>query len=280
MSIADRVTTIADFDLAGSLTLESGDFEDYKALSMHHYRAQRPATGTRVLKLVGHERSMLSRISAMRGEDHLAAVDGGKVGGRVSTGRSVSRVCAVLVESMPSLSCMMRDYALSQRYAGIADRRQRAKLLNAEVRCISRVVVHPQWRGLGLAVRLVREALASATTVYTEALAAMGRVNPFFERAGMTAYQRPTHPCDTRLIAAMSRMGLAMSDLSNTTRVLRVIEHRTPQEQAWFERELRRWYAHNGGRSGVKHLEVTSLLQRARERLGLEPVYYLKMNQR
>lgn len=61
-------------------------------------------------------------------------------------------------------------------------------LLNAEVRCISRVIVHPSFRGLGIGVGLVRHALDTATTPYTEAIAAMGWVHPLFEKAGMEAF--------------------------------------------------------------------------------------------
>lgn len=275
MSIADRVTEVADFDLTAALTIEQGSFEDYKALSVHHYRAQRPATATRILTLTCHERSIRLRLREMQRLDSSQAL---AVRDEHQADAS-SRRCGVLVESMPSLSCLMRDYALSRRYSGIADVRQRVNLLNAEVRCISRVVIHPQWRGLGLAVRLVREALSTATTVYTEALAAMGRVNPFFERAGMTAYQRPTHDYDERLVAAMRHLGFQPSDLSNVARVMSRLQKRDPTTQAWFERELRRWFSRNGGRRGGRDMDVESILLRARERLGLEPVYYLKMKE-
>jgi len=53
---------------------------------------------------------------------------------------------------------------------------------------ISRVVVHPIYRGCGLAVRLVRHALRTARTSRIEALAVMGAIHPFFELAGMKCY--------------------------------------------------------------------------------------------
>ena len=70
------------------------------------------------------------------------------------------------------------------RYAG-PDRRAALGRLNAEVEWISRVIVHPTYRGCGLAVRLVRHALATAPVPVVEALAAMGKIHPFFARAGM-----------------------------------------------------------------------------------------------
>ena len=50
---------------------------------------------------------------------------------------------------------------------------------------ISRVVVHPKWRGVGLGVRLVRETLSRCGADVVETMAAMAVYNPFFEKAGM-----------------------------------------------------------------------------------------------
>ena len=183
---------------------------------------------------------------------------------------------AVLVESLPSLSCRMRDWATHDRYGGHLPPRPRAMLLNAELRCISRVVVDPRWRGLGLAVRLVRDALASPTTPLTEAIAAMGRVNPFFERAGMTAYPRPTHAHDDRLIAALARAGIVARDLARTRWAWRQIQSLDPATRAWLLKELHRWYRQNAGRSAQHETDPRRQLDVARQRLRLEPVYFLK----
>jgi GNAT superfamily N-acetyltransferase len=50
---------------------------------------------------------------------------------------------------------------------------------------ISRVIVHPKFRGIGVAVELVRQTLPLEGRPYVETLAVMARYNPFFERAGM-----------------------------------------------------------------------------------------------
>jgi GNAT superfamily N-acetyltransferase len=93
-------------------------------------------------------------------------------------------VAGVLVVSPPAIRCRGRNLALPGRYVG-RDCRASLALLNAEVECISRVVVHPVYRGCGLAVALVRHALATAETPLVEALAVMGGVHPLFARAGM-----------------------------------------------------------------------------------------------
>jgi hypothetical protein len=61
------------------------------------------------------------------------------------------------------------------------DREKRLK----ELSTISRVVVHPKYRGIGLGKKLVAETLPLAGTQCVEAVAVMARYNPFFEHAGM-----------------------------------------------------------------------------------------------
>jgi len=57
--------------------------------------------------------------------------------------------------------------------------------LQREVTTITRVVVHPKYRTIGLGVKLVKETLAHSGTPHVETLAVMAKYNPFFERAGM-----------------------------------------------------------------------------------------------
>ena len=239
------------------LELAVGDMEDYKRLSEYHYRARRPATATRVLVLKRTTHSPGMRFQGLAPQ--RCAV-------------------AVLVESLPSLSCRLRNYALDDRYGGWLPVQQRAKLLNREMRVISRVVVHPCWRGMGLAVRLVRAALSQPTTPYTEALAAMGRVNPFFERAGMTAYQRPPLPTDLRLIEALESVGISPFDLGAPRLVLNRVESLSAPHRNLAFNELYRWYRQNGGRHAKHSTDPAIHLQSALEKLTLEPVYYLHQN--
>ena len=182
-----------------------------------------------------------------------------------------------MVESLPTLSCLLRDAALGGRY-GALPARQRARLLNAEVRCISRVVVDPRWRGLGLAVALVRHALATAETTYTEALAAMGAVSPFFERAGMAPYHRPPHAHDARLIAALNTLGDPAALLADVAGLDRRIDALPVTTRAWIERELKRWHGCALGRGGRKGVDRPTVLCDARDRLLNCPVYYLHDN--
>ncbi len=240
----------------GCITIEPSGPGDYALLAEHHYRAGRPATTTRVWRAVWE------------------GVRDGETSGPEGLGLE-RRVVGVLVESMPLLRCRQRDAALGGRYASIGCARQRAKLINAELRCISRVVVHPQFRGLGLAVRLVKHALATASTPLTEALAAMGRVHPFFEKAGMTAYPRRPHVYDARLMDALAAVGVDRATLMRPDAAQRVIAQLPDARQRWIARELQRWRQHAERGKARDGDDVSMNLDAARRRLFCEPVYYV-----
>ncbi|MGB9915103.1 MAG: hypothetical protein ACPLIG_02740 [Candidatus Bathyarchaeales archaeon] len=50
---------------------------------------------------------------------------------------------------------------------------------------ISRVVVHPKYRTIGLGAKLVQETLSKAGTSCVEMIAVLAKYNPFAEKAGM-----------------------------------------------------------------------------------------------
>lgn len=80
--------------------------------------------------------------------------------------------------------------ALSQRsrYFGLNGSWSRIRLqaLNQQLVTLSRVVLHPTYRGAGLAAAFIRASCRSCRWPWIEALAEMGHINPFFERAGFT----------------------------------------------------------------------------------------------
>ncbi|MCC7145141.1 MAG: hypothetical protein IT443_01710 [Phycisphaeraceae bacterium] len=277
------------------MKIQAGSIADYDALACHHYRAGRPATATRVLVLVDDARpsAMARFLGKANDEWRVPNVEGpsrpvlkpqtldpgpqppSSIGhSPLGIGHS-SMAAGVLVESMPTLNGRLRDQALGSRYGRQKNMAARAALLADELRCISRVVIDPRYRGAGWAVALVKEALRTATTIYTEALAAMGEVAPFFERAGMTAYRRPAHEHDLRLSAALARVGLSVGDLADIAWAWQRVAQLPPAENRWLLAELRRWHRRTAGRAADSSKEPKDHLRDARVRLFCTPVYYL-----
>jgi len=164
------------------IRIEAGTMDDYALLAHLHYRSGKPATHTRVLR-------------AMRSLN-----DQGEM------------LAGVLVVSMPTLNGAWRDRPWPRFFSG-GDKADNATAINTHLRCISRVVVESRSRGLGIASGLVRAYLDHPDTVATEAIAAMGSVCPFFERAGMVSYELLPAKPELRLFDALDAAGVSITDL-------------------------------------------------------------------
>lgn len=142
--------TLPNF-LPGKLTLEPGSPRDYIVLEQFHYLPKRPATWARVWRIT-------------------------------YTDRSGTRVIAAGVLSFPVPCSRGRQRVFNNAHLSYG---RKIRFANANFRTISRIVVHPQFRSLGLATLLVECLIENCPTRYVEASAMMARAHPFFERAGM-----------------------------------------------------------------------------------------------
>jgi len=228
--------------LASDILLSPGRYADLKALAPYHYRPGRATGIVRIFRATHQDRES------------------------PDSPPFPSRLAGVLVESLPLLASAARNAATGNRYA-LPDALLAAALLNDEVRCISRVIVHPVYRGMGLAVRLVRHALQHAETTYVESFAAMGRIHPFFQLAGMTPRDHPATEADARITAALAHAGLKPLDLCDRRRCLFTL---AGTHGDFLLHELRR-YCHFGHASSTPE----ELLARTRRRLLSQPIYYL-----
>ena len=139
--------------LPGHFTMSRGTVRDYDVLAAFHYLAPRPAT--------------LADIRVIRYRDGP---------------RAKARAVAVGVLSYPVPSSSGRERYLHREQF---TRAENLIFANRHIRTISRVIVHPQFRSLGLSTLLVRCLCQHCKTRYVEAHAVMGALHPLFQRAGM-----------------------------------------------------------------------------------------------
>jgi hypothetical protein len=87
----------------------------------------------------------------------------------------------VCVFVTPPISLSLRN-----RFFGRSGRWERTSLraLNRQLVMLSRVVLHPTYRGAGVAAAFVRRSCELCPFPWIETLAQMGHINPFFEAAG------------------------------------------------------------------------------------------------
>ncbi len=102
----------------------------------------------------------------------------------------VKRVFMLWHGEAPAGICVFATPAASlsarSRFFGLTDARSPVALsaLSSQLWLLQRVVLHPTYRGAGIASAFVRRACEMCDVDWIETLSAMGRVNPVFERAG------------------------------------------------------------------------------------------------
>ncbi|MBX5327322.1 MAG: ATP-binding cassette domain-containing protein [Candidatus Bathyarchaeia archaeon] len=114
----------------------------------------------------------------------------------------MKELVGVIVYSYPPPTCFGRKKALAKQ------RLLTMKEMNQQLSIISRVVLHPKYRTIGLGARLVKETLPLVGTPYVEAVAVMAKYNPFFEKAGMIKFatQHSDASCK-EAIQSLSKIG-------------------------------------------------------------------------
>jgi GNAT superfamily N-acetyltransferase len=270
--------------LLAGVRIERGGRDDWLALAPLHYRSHHAGAVTDIFKTVwdrGISAHCGLRIAncELNGNEPAAGHAAVAVNPQSAIRNPQSTVLvAVIVYSRSPLSLAARDRATGGRYrTGGFGRVATADLINRELRIISRVVVAPNWRGLGLASRLVAETLGQVGTPYIEALAAMGEMHPMFVRAGMTAYPQPPSKEGERLRAALEAAGLARADRRSADRLAAAIDALSPAARALADREIARWARSYLGAKNhrTNRPDRRRMLDLVARHLDAAPVYYL-----
>jgi hypothetical protein len=103
--------------------------------------------------------------------------------------------------------------------------------LNEKLSVISRVVVHPKYRTIGLGSKLVHNTLSLAGTEYVEMSAVMAKYNPFAEKAGMRRIleQRPPKEAEN-VVRVLEELGFNPQILGSSTYVVSKLQALTEKD--------------------------------------------------
>jgi GNAT superfamily N-acetyltransferase len=257
------------------LQIVRGSFEDYKKLARFHYRDNQPGAYTAifVIKPVKGGASILRPSGTTKDGSRTPTASQGEARQWGSCGEPVG----VIVYTMPSMGAELRNIATGNTFAGF-DNQTRLALINRNIRCISRVIIEPRFRGLGLASRLVRETMPEMGVPIVEAMAVMGLVNPFFEKAGMKSFAAKMPVRCIQLVEALSAVGIEGEELIDTEGVQRKIERLGRREGEFVESEIRRFLQSYGKRRYERAgLERTGFVL---SKLTFRPVYYIWFNEK
>jgi len=225
-----------------NLQIVPGCLDDYKRLAHYHYRGSHPGPTSAIFTL-------------------------SRAGCKTPVG--------VIVYSTAPAVLELRNIATGHIFVGL-DRSMQLALINANIRRISRVVIEPRFRGLGLACRLVRETMPLVGIPIVEALAVMGLVNPFFERAGMRAYKAKPSAASVQFVEALSSIGIEQAGLIDPKQVQQKLDRLGDCEARFIEHQIRLFLKSHGRRREMPPgLERTQYIL---TKLTARPVYYIWFN--
>lgn len=168
------------------ITIAQGSITDWKAVKHLHYAAGDPAT----IKQIWTAR--------MRPEGTIVGV-----------------VCY----SYPDLHSVARNLATDCRYQ-IGRGQHQAQLLNAEVAKLSRMVVLPEYRGIGLAGRLIAESVPNLGCRYVECVTALGNHSQFLSHSGFREVPQSPSDQEAEMMDFAAREGLPPSAALDSEQVI------------------------------------------------------------
>jgi len=123
--------------------------------------------------------------------------------------------------------------------------RPRLKELNRDWALISRVIVHPKYRTIGLGARLVRDTLMLTGRRHVELTAVMAQYNPFAEKAGMRkVLVKEPSPRIVEAVETLKGLGFNPSLLGSKGHNLRVLKDLGPDGVAAVHEALLRVDGH------------------------------------
>jgi len=182
----------------------------------------------------------------------------------------------VIVYTMPIANLELRNIATCGMFEGFGQRRLQLQMVNSHIRSISRVIIDPRYRGLGLAARLVRETMPKLNTPIIESLAVMGQINPFFEKAGMKPYFGKTPPRNVKLTEAFGMIGIEDNDFVDAKAVQQKLEKLNAAEAKFIDRQIKIFLQAYGKRrnmpGGIDRIRYVL------SKLTARPVYYIWFN--
>lgn len=189
--------------------------------------------------------------------------------------RLAAPVIGVIVYRPPVPNLAARNIATGGLFSGL-DRSTGLTLLNNSLKTVSRVIIEPRCRGLGLASWLVKETMPLVGTGMVEAVAVMGKVHPFFKQAGMTEFTPKSDLKTERMTAALETAGIGQNIWPDTERVHHRIDTLDPYLRLFMESEIRAFLQKFGSRRDMPHsVERTEFVL---SKLAPPGNYYLWIN--
>lgn len=191
------------------MVIEEGEFRDLREMEFWHYK--------------GTFRGWASKVY------------------RAKIGR---RMAGVILYSLPMYALRARFIALphlKEMYR--RSKKEYLEYINRNVRRLARIIVHPKYRGIGVAVRLVKETMPLLGVPYVECLAVMPRYNPFLKHAGMVEVEGGISKPLTKIYEELEKAGFNLDLIQSKRYNLKVLRSMSRKTRARLRKLLISMYS-------------------------------------
>ncbi len=173
----------------------------------------------------------------------------------------------ILVFAHAPLELSLRNRSTERRFV------RNPRRLNRELRILRRLVMHPDVRGCGLGHWFVEKTLPLVGVRFVECLAAMGAVNPVFEKAGMRRVGRC--PLPRGRMALLERMRKWHIDPFSPGFPRQIARY--PRVRTLVEQTIQDWarVSQGGHKYRAEGRPTEALASTFRQIIGEPPLYYL-----
>lgn len=209
------------FDLKSQLTIAEGAKKDYLVLDDYHYLNTPLPPVKKIYTIRPRPAAEREYCRGFQGPAH----------GHAS-------LIAVIVYSSPLRDLRSRTKATAGFFKQPSTLSERLKLINKNILYVSRLVVDPRYRRLGLADWLWRETLKLQTVPVVESLTTLPVRKDWLESLGFELYYSPTPSSIRKLKNAFKKAGLTGSCLSMAEVAQKRIDCLLKDDRVKLERSL------------------------------------------
>lgn len=215
---------MTDF-IENCLEVVPGNYADFKMLKDYHYIEYPPVAPDQIYKIRGTK----------------------------ETDESFPDPMAVIVFSMPIVNLHGRTTATSGYFRKPRTDIGKLRLVNKKIRYISRIIVDPRFRKLGLATWILKDTLSRQTVPIVETLTPIDFTNKVFQREGFKLYNNPSPDWYTRFTDALQNVQVKLDTLNCPPAVHFRIAHLPPTKKGFIENEILSFIQHFRHRKGMQN---------------------------
>ena len=207
------------------LEIVHAQYSDYKILAQYHYQKGQPTLPEQIYKIRGTEK----------------------------TKGAFPDPIGIVVISMPIINLQGRTKATNGFFRKAPTEIGKLRLVNKNIRYLSRLIIDPRFQKNGLGTWLLRDILERQTVPIIETLTPIDFTNKIFQKAGFKLYHTPAPEWYRRFTDALTSFGVDLKTINCPPAVHFRIKLLPAKQKKLIEKEILRFISHFRHREGMEN---------------------------